>query len=101
MPTTTKLTRLVDMDDPYCCSLCFHAYTTVSGVKAHLKQFHLLSQAQITANPDHQNPKTLGYFSNLGRNVTYQGSDPKQINARRRMAAGLNTSHQGYWNDVY
>jgi len=76
-------------------------YTSTNGVKYHLRQFHNKTNAEINANPDMRDPKTLGHFKAMGVDTTYTGNIRKQVNARRRWDLGISSDTPEYWDDVY
>lgn len=101
VPQSYTLNRLCDMPDPFCCPICFHAYRSSGSVREHLKRVHSYTIDQINQNPDARAPKTLGHFQRLGMDNSYRGSEPKQVNARRRWDAGMTANSEAYWKDVY
>ena len=99
--TVDRNKKLVDMVDPPACHLCFHAYTSENGVRIHYKEKHAAEMSQDKSNVLFKHPRTLSWFQAQGLDVTYKGTEAKQINARRRMADGMRSSDQEYVKDVY
>lgn len=102
-----KLPSLVDAADPFCCHLCYHCFIQKSTLRDHYYDTHKeqLGLTRKSLNDYHyakrENMKTLSWYNAQGLDTTYRGTDRKQINARRRMVAGLKTTDPNYLRDVY
>jgi hypothetical protein len=99
-----KLPSLVNETDPWACPICFHAFVRVTGIKDHILGKHPslgLTAKTINDFPPYKEPHTLSWYRAQGADTTYRGTDRKQINARRRMEAGLRTTDPEFLKDVY
>ncbi|KAJ9603995.1 hypothetical protein H2200_011517 [Cladophialophora chaetospira] len=110
-PWNPKNRSLCDVDDPFVCPGlnrdCFHATITDAGYWAHVSRKHGYTRYQLDddANEAARDifvpPRRASFFTNRGIDITYQGDEPKQVAARKRMAMGMRSTDPGYVKAVY
>ncbi|KAH0846190.1 hypothetical protein FOPE_11368 [Fonsecaea pedrosoi] len=107
---TRRLPSLLDCTDPYMCPgpnlNCFHAFQNTSGYFLHVENVHGVSRAKMNREEfrhlrDVYEPHPESWWIAKGQDTTYQGTDRKQINARRRMRAGIRSNDPNYVEEVY
>ncbi|EXJ81136.1 hypothetical protein A1O3_07424 [Capronia epimyces CBS 606.96] len=99
-----RLPSILDHPDPWACPICFHCCCVPSSVKTHLLDKHPelgLTKKSLEEDPQFAEVQPLSFYRNKGLDVTYHGNDRKQVNARRRMDAGMKTNDAGYLDNVY
>ncbi|KAL2443814.1 hypothetical protein ABEF95_013339 [Exophiala dermatitidis] len=90
-----KPTRLIDVDDPWCCPVCYQMFVLQSTARKHVRDLH--------PEVDHTtaNIELRSYYWNQGIDPVYRGTDRKQIQAQRRMSKGIKSTDSRYFDDVY
>lgn len=96
-----KIGSVLDVDDPIMCPICFHAFRGRNGYFDHMLQKEHIPRNVLQDDLQFSNPKPMSWFTQRGIDVTYRGTDRKQINARRRMEMGMRSDDPGYLQDVY
>ncbi|ETI23734.1 hypothetical protein G647_05539 [Cladophialophora carrionii CBS 160.54] len=108
---TRKYRNVGDEADPFICpglnQDCYHAVLRESGYWDHIFRKHNYTRKQMD-RPNNQHIKDIfvparraSWYQARGVDITYQGTEPKQIAVRRRMAAGLRTTDPAYASTVY
>lgn len=99
-----RLPSVVNESDPWACPVCFHAFIRANTVREHLIDKHSdlgMTRKNFDTFEKYKTPQRLSHYVALGVDVTYRGNDRKQLNARRRMDAGIRTDNPEYLRDVY
>ena len=106
-----KYKNVADDADPFVCpglaNDCFHYTRSESGYFDHVARRHNYTRRQLD-KPDNaaalaifKPARRLSWFNERGVDTTYQGDEPKQKAARKRMREGIKTDHPDYANLVY
>ncbi|KAG9781090.1 hypothetical protein KCU88_g3515, partial [Aureobasidium melanogenum] len=90
-----KPTRLIDVDDPWCCPICYQMFVLQGTARKHVRDLHP-EVDHVTANIE-----LRSYYWNQGIDPVYRGTDRKQIQAQRRMSKGIKSTDSRYFDDVY
>ncbi|KAJ4523077.1 hypothetical protein ABEF92_005072 [Exophiala dermatitidis] len=90
-----KPTRLIDVDDPWCCPICYQMFVLQNTARKHVRDLHP-EVDHVTANIE-----LRSYYWNQGIDPVYRGTDRKQIQAQRRMSRGIKSTDSRYFDDVY
>ncbi|EXJ90662.1 hypothetical protein A1O1_03766 [Capronia coronata CBS 617.96] len=99
-----RIPSILDHPDPFACPVCYHCCCAPGSVKTHLLEKHpelRLTKKTLEDDPRYAVVRPLSYYRNQGLDVAYHGNDRKQVNARRRMDAGMKTNDAGYMDNVY
>ncbi|OQU97402.1 hypothetical protein CLAIMM_03335 [Cladophialophora immunda] len=107
---TRRMPSLLDCTDPYMCPgrnlNCFHAFQNTTGYFLHVENVHGFSRSMMN-KPEFKHikatfePHPESWWIARGQDTEYQGTDRKQINARRRMKAGMRSNDPNYVEEVY
>ncbi|KAK4944509.1 hypothetical protein LTR10_016183 [Elasticomyces elasticus] len=101
-----KLPTVADEPDPFTCHICYHTFIREGRLKDHYLEKHPELRLTKKTVKDYEpaqikNMHRLSWYIARGDDTTYTGTDRKQFNARRRMAAGIKTDSKEYLDDVY
>lgn len=101
-----KLPTVADEPDPWACHICYHTFIRQPRLRDHYLEKHpelRLTRKTVKeyAFAKAENCHRLSWYIARGDDTTYTGTDRKQFNARRRMAAGIKTDSPEYLLDVY
>ncbi|EXJ66135.1 uncharacterized protein A1O5_10750 [Cladophialophora psammophila CBS 110553] len=108
---TRRIPSLLDCTDPFICpgpdKNCFHAFQNTGGYWLHVESVHGFKRNKVLGDPAFADikaifdPRPRSWWLAQGQDITYQGTDRKQINARRRMAQGIRSNDPNYVEEVY
>ncbi|KIW89781.1 uncharacterized protein Z519_09938 [Cladophialophora bantiana CBS 173.52] len=108
---TRRIPSLLDCTDPFICpgpdKNCFHAFQNTGGYWLHVESVHGFKRNKVLGDPAFADikaifePRPQSWWLSQGQDITYQGADRKQINARRRMAQGIRSNDPNYVEEVY
>jgi hypothetical protein len=97
--------------DPFVCpglnNDCFHYVRRVTGYYDHIARKHGYTRKSLdrpenaAAKGIFMPPRQLSWYQAQRIDTTYQGDEPKQKAARKRMDEGITTSHPDYAKRVY
>jgi hypothetical protein len=106
-----KYRNVGDAVDPFICpglnGDCYHAVLRESGYWDHIFRKHHYTRKQLD-KPENSHVRDVfvparraSWYLARGHDITYQGTEPKQIAVRKRMALGLRSTDPEYAKTVY